>query len=150
MVIEKKDVEFRLENDLSGGIALWRGRRVGYLVSVPFDESARLLSDVLVFDRIELSSGPISRFVRKWFKPTFGVVNARQARVGTELVKQFLAKCEKAGVREVFGNVAVDALADHPFLLDWYEGLGFSRAPADGRAEFFPIASKVIWRNPKL
>jgi hypothetical protein len=98
----------------------------------------------------EIASGPFSRFVRKTFRPTYGVVNARQARVGTELVKQFLAKCEKAGVREVFGNVAVDALADHPFLLDWYEGLGFSRAPADGRAEFFPIASKVIWRNPKL
>lgn len=125
--------------------AVWNGRAVGYLVSVINADNSVLLSDIVVYPKVEIRIGWVDRLIRK-MRPNWGVIYPQRLGIGTELLTRFLDWCRKANVREVFGNVTATGFEECPFLPDWYQQHGFNLGPPDGRAEFFPVKFKVIWR----
>lgn len=125
--------------------AIWKGRSVGYLISVTNADNSVLLSDIVVYPKVEIRIDWIDRLIRK-VRPHWGVIYPQKLGIGTELLTRFLDWCRKAHVREVFGNVTEAGFKECPFLPDWYRQHGFNLGPPDGRAEFFPVKFKIIWR----
>lgn len=125
--------------------ATWKGSSVGHLVSVINCDGSVLLSDVVVREVVQIRTSKLDRFLRKIWS-NWGLARPRGVGIGTELLTRFLDWCRKENVREVFGNMTEADLQESPFLPDWYQQHGFALGPPDGRAEFFPVKFKVIWR----
>jgi len=123
--------------------ATWNGHELGYLDSVDQNDGSILLSDVFVHPTVRVKVGVFGWLIRR-VHPKWKFLYPRCSGVGESLVKRFLDSCQQRGLNEVFGNVTFHCIQTCPFLEKWYRSLGFQIGPPDGRAEFGPIAFKII------
>ena len=126
--------------------AYFQGHLVGIVKSHEKGDGTVLLGNIEVEERVEIWDGRLARFIRLFLRD-WGVIFPRRNKIGAELLRRFIQACEKAEVREIFGNVTPEADRNQPFLRGWYEGFGFKVFPSDGRDEWFPIKYKVVWRK---
>lgn len=124
------------------------GNQVGRVNAVDKGDGTVLLGNIEVDERVEIRGSLLDQFIRR-VRPTWGVVFPRKRKIGSELLRRFVQACERAGIREIYGNVTPEADRDQPFLKGWYEGFGFVASPPDGRDEWFPVKYKVVWTRSK-
>lgn len=110
--------------------AHWHGREVGYLYAVYIDRRL-CLQDFKIEERLRLSWPPCLAFLA-----LLGVQRRtrsfRGQGVGSLLMETLIALAGPRGVREVWGSVTQHDIDETPFLLSWYERLGFAVRAPDG------------------
>lgn len=106
--------------------AFYRGLSAGYLRALRDENGHMILCDIMVYESVPRFS--------LWF---FGQIrlggrlgkltnrSIRRQGIGTMFLKRFLGHCSETGIREVYGTVMHDGLAQNPGLLRWYEKHGF-------------------------
>lgn len=120
--------------------------RVAFLRSVLLEDGIVLLGEIRVFPEANTRTGFFADLVRK-ILPDYGQIRPRRLGIGSELLTRFLAKCRREGVKEVFGNVTPADSRSQPFLREWYRKFGFHTTPPDGRAEYFAVEYKIVWKQ---
>ena len=74
--------------------------RIGNVNSSDKGDGTILLGDIEVEEKVEIRNGWFDRCFRH-LRPEWGTIYPRRCKIGSELLKRFIAACDERGVREI-------------------------------------------------
>ena len=136
-----------IDGDLIVIVAIRDNHSVGRLTGLFDDGHRALLQDVKVEEAAKIKRGLLDCILGRTRTQSF-----RRRGVGSRLLTEFLAICQRRAVREVVGSVVQHDLDATPTLMEWYARHGFkkrvpSESPLPERYRPPNTVWEVVW-NP--
>ena len=127
-------IQYEFDSASWSVIASYRGVRIGYLWSNVSQDARIKIADL----RVENDRPVPFRFANNiWVNIGFRLHRRsfRRMGIGTELVNILLNNAEKAGFKEVWGEVTKSDIKEFPAILNWYRHFGFESKAPDNECE---------------
>ena len=145
MRVHEQDISVELDKDeLFWDVeAFWRHTRVGYCWCE--QRGDRLYISDLKVESEHLTHWPFLCHLPVISRFACSKIDFRHRGIGSRLINRIISEAAAAGVREVWGSVTQSDIDQTPFLLQWYERMGFVVSEPDH--ECVATAAKKITKQ---